>query len=124
MKKPLMILLSLLIVLVLIPAIGLQMWIAHEEKVSRIPQSGTYTCEELSMTLTFDWPAILTLPDGTTIEVGIDYGRCIMNVSERPLTVDGAYEAHLEDGYVEITFEKLPIPFEPDHPYRFTAPSD
>lgn len=124
MKKPIRILLALLIVLALIPAIGLPMWAAHEEKVSQIPKSGTYTCEELSMTLTFGWPGILTLPDGTTIEVGIDYGRCIMNVSERPLTVDGEYEAHLEDGYVEITFEKLPIDFEPDHPYRFTAPSD
>lgn len=124
MRKPLLILLSLVVAAALVITVGVPMWIAREERISEIPKSGTYTCDALSVSLTFGWPGILTLPDGTAIEVGIDYGRCIMNVSERPLTVAGEYEAHLAHGYVEITFEDLPIPFEPDHSYRFTAISD
>lgn len=124
MKKPLLIFLSLVVAIALVITVGIPMWVSHEERISAIPKSGTYTCEELSASLTFGWPGILTLPDGTTIEFGIDYGRCIMNVSERPLTLDGEYEAHLDQGFVEITFEKLPIPFEPDHPYRFVETTD
>lgn len=124
MKKPLLILLALLLVLALIPAIGLPLWSAREKRLSEIPDQGIYTCDELSLTLTFGRTTILTLPDGTAIEAGIDHGRNMMSLTDGVRTLDGRYEAHLEDGYIELTFENLPIPFDPDHPYRFTADAD
>lgn len=122
--RPFMILLALALVLALIPAIGLPLWAAREENISRIPQSGTYICEELSVSMTFGWPGVLTLPDGETVEFAIDHGRSIRNISGNTLIVEGVYEAHLQEGYVEITFEKLPADFTPGHPYRFTEIPD
>ena len=118
--RPLVILLALALALALIPAIGLPLWAAREENISRIPQSGTYICEELSVSMTFGWPGVLTLPDGETVEFAIDYGRSIRNISGNTLIVEGIYKAHLDEGYVEITFEKLPVEFTPGQAYRFT----
>lgn len=74
MKKPILILAAVLAVLLLLPAIGLPLWAAHDAQVSAIPDSGTYVCEELSMSLTFGDTTTLILPDGTQIEVAIDQG--------------------------------------------------
>ena len=86
LRGPLLILVTFALVLALIAAVGLPLWAAREQTVSAIPEHGTYTCEELSITLTFGDRTTLTLPEG----------------------------------YIEITFDALPIPFEPDRVYRFT----
>lgn len=62
------------------------------------------------------WTAhVVTLPDGTTEEATIDYGRRL----RAGTGITGWYEAHLEDGYIEIRFTELSIPFDPDCSYQF-----
>lgn len=118
LRGPLLILVTF--VLVLIAAVGLPLWVAREKAMSAIPEHGTYTCEKLSITLTFGDRTTLTLPDGAVLEAAIDHGRRMTCPDEGPNAPDGTYEAHLEERYIEITFDALPIPFEPDRTYRFT----
>lgn len=118
LRGPLLILVTF--VLVLIAAVGLPLWVAREKAMSAIPEHGTYTCEKLSITLTFGDRTTLTLPDGAVLEAAIDHGRRMTCTNEDPNTLEGTYEAHLEEGYIEITFDALPIPFESDRTYRFT----
>lgn len=120
LRGPLLILVTFALVLALIAAVGLPLWAAREQTVSAIPEQGTYTCEELSITLTFGNRTTLTLPDGAVLEAAIDHGRRMICPDEGPNALEGTYEAHLEEGYIEITFDALPIPFEPDRTYRFT----
>lgn len=117
LRGPLLILVTF--VLVLIAAVGLPLWVAREKAMSAIPEHGTYTCEKLSITLTFGDRTTLTLPDGAVLEAAIDHGRRMTCPDEGPNAPDGTYEAHLEERYIEITFDALPIPFEPDRTYRF-----
>ena len=117
LRGPLLILVTF--VLVLIAAVGLPLWAAREKAMSAIPEHGTYTCEKLSITLTFGDRTTLTLPDGAVLEAAIDHGRRMTCPDEGPNAPDGTYEAHLEERYIEITFDALPIPFEPDRTYRF-----
>ena len=117
LRGPLLILVTF--VLVLIAAVGLPLWVAREKAMSAIPEHGTYTCEKLSITLTFGDRTTLTLPDGAVLEAAIDHGRRMTCPDEGPNPPDGTYEAHLEERYIEITFDALPIPFEPDRTYRF-----
>ena len=124
LRGPLLILVTFALVLALIAAVGLPLWAAREQTVSAIPEQGTYTCEELSITLTFGDRTTLTLPDGSVLEAAIDHGRRIVSLHEGIDTLEGSYEAHLEEGYIELTFDALPVPFNPDQPYRFTAISD
>lgn len=124
LRTPLLILLTLAIVLALIPIVGLPMWAAREKTVSAIPGQGTYICDELSLALNFGDQTTLTLPDGAVMEAAIDHGRRIVSLHEGIDTLEGSYEAHLEEGYIELTFDALPVPFNPDQPYRFTAISD
>ena len=120
-RTPLLILLALVVSLALLIHFGLPLWVAHEEKVSDIPHSGTYVCEELCVSIPFVYgkDTILTLPDGTEIEVGIEHSRRMVDLHDKSITVVGVYEAHLEEGYIEITFDSLPVPFDADRPYRF-----
>ena len=117
LRGPLLILVTF--VLVLIAAVGLPLWGAREKPMSASPEHGTYTCEKLSITLTFGDRTTLTLPDGAVLEAAIDHGRRMTCPDEGPNAPDGTYEAHLEERYIEITFDALPIPFEPDRTYRF-----
>ncbi|MBQ2921253.1 MAG: hypothetical protein IJE58_08765 [Oscillospiraceae bacterium] len=110
---------TLALVLALIAAVGLPLWAAREKAMSAIPEQGAYACEELSITLTFGDRTILTLPDGAVLEAAIDHGRRMICPDEGPNALEGTYEAHLEEGCIEITFDALPIPFEPDRAYRF-----
>ena len=120
LRGPLLILVTFALVLALIAAVGLPLWAAREKAMSAIPEQGAYTCEELSITLTFGDRTTLTLPDGAVLEAAIDHGRRMTCTNEGPNTLEGTYEAHLEEGYIEITFDVLPIPFVPDRVYRFT----
>lgn len=117
LRGPLLILVTF--ALVLIAAVGLPLWVAREKAMSAIPEQGAYTCEKLSITLTFGDRTTLTLPDGAVLEAAIDHGRRMTCPDEGPNAPDGTYEAHLEERYIEITFDALPIPFEPDRTYRF-----
>lgn len=120
LRAPLLILVTLALVLTLILAVGLPAWAAREKAVSEIPEQGTYICEELSVTLTFGSRTTLILPDGAVLEAGIDHGRRMTGLYEGADAMEGTYEAHLEQGYIEIVFDVLPIPFVPDRAYRFT----
>ena len=120
LRGPLLILVTFALVLALIAAVGLPLWAAREKAMSAIPEHGTYTCEKLSITLTFGDRTTLTLPDGAVLEAAIDHGRRMTCPDEGPNAPDGTYEAHLEERYIEITFDALPIPFESDRTYRFT----
>lgn len=119
LRGPLLILVTFVLVLALIAAVGLPLWVAREKAMSAIPEHGTYTCEKLSITLTFGDRTTLTLPDGAVLEAAIDHGRRMTCTNEGPNTLEGTYEAHLEERYIEITFDALPIPFESDRTYRF-----
>ena len=118
-RMPLMILLGLVVGLVLLVRVGLPMWAAREERISAIPKSGTFVCDDLAVSISFGKGTLLTLPDSTSTEVAIDYGRRITELSEDSSKITGWYEAHLEDGYIEIRFTELPIPFDPEYSYRF-----
>lgn len=120
LRGPLLILVTFALVLALIAAVGLPLWAAREQTVSAIPEHGTYTCEELSITLTFGDRTTLTLPDGSVLEAAINHGRRMICPDEGPDAPEGTYEAHLEERYIEITFDALPVPFEHDKAYRFT----
>lgn len=114
-RTPLLILLVLVIALILLVKVGLPMWAAHKESIAQIPKSGTFTCDALSVSISFGKHTVVTLPDGTTEEATIDYGRRL----RAGTGITGWYEAHLEDGYIEIRFTELSIPFDPDCSYQF-----
>lgn len=119
MKKRIAVAAAILVLAVLLIPWGLRLWVDHQMEISEIPGRGTYTCEELSMSVTFGNGTIVTLPDGAGVEVSIDYGLRVKDLYGSTPAIDGWYKAHLEDGYIEITFESLPVSFEPDHTYRF-----
>ena len=119
LRGPLLILVAFALVLALIAAVGLPLWAAREKALSAIPEQGAYACEELSITLTFGDRTTLTLPDGAVMEAAIDHGRRMTGLHGGADALEGTYEAHLEEGYIEITFDALLIPFVPDRAYRF-----
>lgn len=99
-------------------------WSIQRAARMEIPKSGTYMCEELGASISFDDLTKLSLPNGLDIMIAIDYGGNISQLYESDPLIRGSYTAYIDRGYIEVCFEKMPNAFEPGRTYVFRIQSE
>ena len=97
----------------------LKIWVDHKEESSKLPESGSYYCEELQLTVTFGKETHLILPDGEAVPIVLDVPLNMMPHNEADTSVFAAYTARLSKGYFVLKFTSLPIEYKEGRAYRF-----
>lgn len=96
-----------------------QIWADYLSNTTQIPQSGSYYCNELQLSITFGEETNLVFPDGEVVAIAIDRGSNLQTLNPEDTFVRGSYTSRLSNGYVVIAFESLPIKFAEGRSYRF-----
>jgi len=97
----------------------LKIWVDHKEESSKLPESGSYYCEELQLTVTFGRETQLLFPDGEYVALSIDYGGNVRAAFSENIVIHAGYTARLSKGYFILKFSSLPIEFKEGRAYRF-----
>lgn len=63
--------------------------------------------------------SLLLFSDDHNVLIAIDQGGNIRRLTRDDPIIRGSYSAYLEDGYILIDFEELPISFDEGKYYRF-----
>lgn len=94
-------------------------WALHFENRMEIPKTGVFVCEELGAAISFGDVTKLSFSDDHNVLIAIDQGGNISRLTGDDPIIRGSYSAYLEDGYILIDFEELPISFDEGKCYQF-----
>ena len=103
-------------------AAGIKLYFCYDERVSQVPDSGVWRCEELDAEITFGDKRFISLPDGRSLQLEIDYGRHVWVMDPADLQhvyAEGHYTAHLAKGYVTVSFQEYPLSYQEGKEYKF-----